>query len=34
VGAVGLYEARCRIHFEPFIDEHHSEQLELLSAPK
>jgi thymidine kinase len=29
VGAAGLYEARCRTHFEPFIDEHHSEQLEL-----
>ena len=29
VGAAGLYEARCRTHFEPFTDEHHSEQLEL-----
>ena len=29
VGAAGLYEARCRTHFEPFLDEHHSEQLEL-----
>jgi thymidine kinase len=29
VGATGLYEARCRIHFQPFIDEHQSEQLEL-----
>ncbi len=29
VGAVGLYEARCRAHFQPWIDEHHSEQLEL-----
>ena len=29
VGAAGLYEARCRTHFEPFVDEHHSEQLEL-----
>ena len=29
VGAAGLYEARCRTHFEPFIDEHHSEQLDL-----
>jgi thymidine kinase len=28
VGAAGLYEARCRTHFEP-LDEHHSEQLEL-----
>ena len=25
----GLYEARCRTHFQPFLDEHHSEQLEL-----
>jgi thymidine kinase len=31
VGATGLYEARCRTHFEPFTDEHHTEQLELLS---
>jgi thymidine kinase len=29
VGATGLYEARCRTHFEPFTDEHHSEQLDL-----
>lgn len=29
VGAAGVYEARCRAHFEPFTDEHHSEQLEL-----
>ena len=26
VGAIGMYEARCRAHFEPFTD---SEQLEL-----
>ncbi len=29
VGAAGLYEARCRAHFKPFADGHHSEQLEL-----
>ena len=29
VGAAGLYEARCRAHFHPFMDEHASEQLEL-----
>jgi thymidine kinase len=29
VGAAGLYEARCRTHFQPFLDEHHSEQLEF-----
>ena len=29
VGAAGLYEARCRSHFQPYADEHHSEQLEL-----
>jgi thymidine kinase len=29
VGAAGVYEARCRTHFEPFTDEHHSEQLDL-----
>ena len=32
VGAAGLYEARCRAHFHPFIDEHASEQLELTSV--
>jgi thymidine kinase len=36
VGAAGLYEARCRAHFQPFVDEHHSEQLELpaVSLPR
>ena len=29
VGAAGLYEARCRTHFQPYLDEHHSEQLEF-----
>ena len=29
VGAAGVYEARCRAHFQPFADEHNSEQLEL-----
>jgi thymidine kinase len=29
VGAAGIYEARCRTHFEPFTDEHRAEQLEL-----
>jgi thymidine kinase len=29
VGAAGLYEARCRAHFHPFLDQHGSEQLEL-----
>src|SRR5215469_9388553 len=29
VGAAGLYEARCRAHFHPFVDEHKTEQLEL-----
>jgi thymidine kinase len=29
VGAAGLYEARCRAHFSPHLDEHASEQLEL-----
>lgn len=29
VGATGMYEARCRAHFEPFAD---SEQLELPTA--
>ena len=34
VGAVGLYEARCRAHFHPFLDEHASEQLELVVGGK
>jgi thymidine kinase len=29
VGAAGLYEARCRTHFTPHLDEHQTEQLEL-----
>lgn len=29
VGASGLYEARCRLHFHPFQDEFGSQQLEL-----
>ena len=29
VGAAGVYEARCRRCFEPFLDENNSEQLEL-----
>jgi thymidine kinase len=32
VGAAGMYEARCREHFHPFMDEHSSEQLELESV--
>jgi thymidine kinase len=33
VGAAGLYEARCRTHFEPWVDSARSEQLELPSVP-
>ena len=29
VGAAGMYEARCRTHFQPAMDDQHSEQLEL-----
>ena len=29
VGAAGIYEARCRACFRPYVDEHGSEQLEL-----
>ncbi|SFS21803.1 thymidine kinase [Granulicella pectinivorans] len=29
VGAAGVYEARCRACFKPYLDEHESEQLEL-----
>jgi thymidine kinase len=32
VGAAGLYEARCRTHFHPYLDEHPSEQLELTPS--
>ena len=32
VGAAGLYEARCRTHFTPQIDEQGSEQLELPAS--
>ncbi|HEY5381540.1 MAG TPA: thymidine kinase [Acidobacteriaceae bacterium] len=34
VGAAGLYEARCRTHFTPHLDEHGSEQLELPAAAR
>jgi thymidine kinase len=34
VGAAGLYEARCRTHFEPWVDSARSEQLELPSVPE
>lgn len=29
VGAAGVYEARCRACFRPWVDEHETEQLEL-----
>ena len=29
VGAAGLYEARCRAHFQPYVDEPAAEQMEL-----
>lgn len=29
VGAAGMYEARCRACFRPFVDEHGAEQMEL-----
>jgi len=29
VGATGLYEARCRTHFHPYLDEPQPEQLDL-----
>jgi thymidine kinase len=32
VGAAGMYEARCRAHFQPFLDEHRAEQLELTAV--
>jgi thymidine kinase len=32
VGAAGIYEARCRACFRPYLDEHPSEQLQLTPA--
>ena len=32
VGATGFYEARCRAHFHPWLDENASEQLELPAS--
>jgi thymidine kinase len=29
VGAAGIYEARCRACFKPYLDEHESQQMEL-----
>ncbi len=29
VGAAGMYEARCRAHFQPYVDESTAEQMEL-----
>jgi thymidine kinase len=29
VGAAGVYEARCRACFQPWVDEHETEQMEL-----
>ena len=34
VGAAGVYEARCRRCFEPFMDEMKSEQMELPAVAK
>lgn len=34
VGAAGMYEARCRTHFHPWVDENNTEQLELPVVPK
>jgi thymidine kinase len=34
VGAAGLYEARCRAHFRPWLDENNAEQLELPATPE
>ena len=32
VGAAGLYEARCRAHFQPYLDPDAAEQMELPAA--
>jgi thymidine kinase len=32
VGAAGMYEARCRACFKPFVDEQGAEQLELVGS--
>lgn len=33
VGAAGMYEARCRAHFQPFVEQPAAEQLELPATP-
>jgi len=33
VGAAGMYEARCRAHFHPWMDENNAEQLEFPATP-
>lgn len=33
VGAAGLYEARCRAHFQPYVEEPAAEQMELAVVP-
>ncbi len=32
VGAAGLYEARCRAHFQPYVEEPAAEQMELADT--
>lgn len=33
VGAAGMYEARCRAHFEPYVEAPAAEQMELAVVP-
>jgi thymidine kinase len=33
VGAAGMYEARCRAHFHPWLDENNAEQLQFPDVP-
>ena len=32
VGAAGMYEARCRIHFQPYVEQPAAEQMELPAS--
>ncbi len=32
VGAAGMYEARCRAHFQPYVEREAAEQLELVEV--
>ncbi len=33
VGAAGMYEARCRAHFQPYVEQQAAQQMELPAVP-